>query len=135
MSAKHSNLPPLSPSETEILRLLWQLEAGTVQAVSDALPPGRTIQYATVQTLLRRLEKKGYITHTTEGKAHVFSPVVGQQRVIGVAVRSFLDKLFGGDPAPLMQYLAENNEISIQDIEKLRNIIQSDASDRKENAE
>lgn len=132
MIEKHSSLPPLSPSETEVLRLLWEMQTGTVQAVSDALPPGRNIQYATVQTLLRRLEKKGYITHTTEGKAHVFSPIIQQQRVIDTAVRSFLDKLFGGDPVPLMQYLAENNEISMQDIEILRNIIEDGQSYRKE---
>jgi predicted transcriptional regulator len=132
MSTKQKSLPPLSPSETEILRLLWQLKTGTVQAVSAALPPERTIGYATVQTLLRRLEKKGYITHITEGKAHVFSPLVKKQRVIGTAVQSFLDKLFGGDPMPLIQYLAENNDISSQDIEKLRNIIDTAQSDRKE---
>ena len=134
MSNKHDSLPPLSPSETEVLRLLWQLKSATVQAVCDILPAERTIGYATVQTLLRRLEKKGYITHITEGKAHVFSPVIQPQRVIGTAVRSFLDKLFGGDPAPLMQYLAENNAISMQDIEKLRNIIQSGEPNRKENS-
>jgi BlaI family penicillinase repressor len=133
MSEKQKHLPPLSPSETEILRILWPLKAATVQAVCAALPAGRTIGYATVQTLLRRLEKKGYIAHTTEGKAHVFAPLVQPQRVIGTAVKSFLDKLFGGDPVPLMQYLAEHNEISLDDIEKLRNIIEVSVSDRKEN--
>lgn len=132
MSPKQKSLPPLSPSETEILRLLWQLQSGTVQAVCEALPSERTIGYATVQTLLRRLEKKGYITHTVEGKAHVFLPAVQKQRVIGTAVTSFLDKLFGGDPMPLIQYLAENNEISPEDIEKLRNIIDAAESNRKE---
>lgn len=132
MAKKQTPLPSLSPSETEILSLLWKLKAATVQAVSEALPPERTIGYATVQTLLRRLEKKGYITHTTEGKAHVFSPLIKKQRVIGTAVQSFLDKLFGGDPVPLIQYLAENNEISSGDIEKLRNIIDAAQSNRKE---
>lgn len=135
MGTKQKSLAPLSPSETEILRLLWQLKSGTVQAVCAALPSGRTIGYATVQTLLRRLEKKGYITHTIEGKAHVFSPAVQKHRVIGTAVKSFLDKLFGGDPMPLIQYLAENNEISSGDIDKLRNIIDAAQSDRKENQE
>jgi predicted transcriptional regulator len=125
-------VPSISPSETEILRLLWQLKTATVQAVCEALPPERTIGYATVQTLLRRLEKKGYITHTVEGKAHVFSPVIQKQRVIGTAVRSFLDKLFGGDPLPLIQFLAENNDISRQDIEKLRNLVDDSQSNRKE---
>ena len=53
------NLPALSPSETEILRLVWQLEKATVQEVCEKLPAKRKITYATVQTLLRRLEKKG----------------------------------------------------------------------------
>lgn len=133
MTEKQASPPSISPSETEILRLLWKLKSATVQGVCEVLPPGRKIGYATVQTLLRRLEKKGYITHTTEGKAHVFSPLIKKQRVIGTAVQSFVDKLFGGDPAPLMQYLAENNEISMQDIENLRTIIASAQSDGKEN--
>ncbi len=133
MPEKQSHLPPMSPSETEILRLLWQLESGTVQDVCDVLPPGRTIQYATVQTLLRRLEKKGYITHYTEGKAHVFTPAVQPQRVIDTAVKSFLDKLFGGDPVPLIQYLTENNDMSPKEIKKLRNVIDAAESNRQEN--
>ena len=57
------NLIPLSPSETEILRIVWELDHPTVQAVCDALPEHRDIAYATVQTMLRRLEKKGYLAH------------------------------------------------------------------------
>ena len=55
------NLPSVSPAETEILRLVWQLDKATVQNVCDKLPAKRKITYATVQTLLRRLEKKGYL--------------------------------------------------------------------------
>ena len=61
-------LPAVSPAETEILRIVWQLGQGTVQKVCDRLPSKRKITYATVQTLLRRLEKKGYIKHRNEGK-------------------------------------------------------------------
>jgi len=52
-------LPTVSPAETEILRLVWQLDKATVQDVCNKLPAKRKIAYATVQTLLRRLEKKG----------------------------------------------------------------------------
>ena len=130
--SKKENLAPLSPSETEILRILWQLGSGTVQDLCDKLPDNRTITYATVQTLLRRLEKKGYITHITQGKAHVFSPLVQKNKVIGSAVRSFLDKLFGGDPVPLIQYLAQNNEITKDDLDRLNDILESADSDKKE---
>lgn len=123
-----NSLIPLSPSETEILRIVWELKKATVQEVWQALPPEREIKYATVQTLLRRLEKKGYVTHDSPGKAHVFEPVAHKKDVIGTAVSSFLDRLFGGDPVPLIQYLAENRDITKEDLEKLRNILDSNES-------
>ena len=125
---KKDELTPLSPAETEILRLIWELKSSTVQGVCDSLPTERKIAYATVQTLLRRLEKKGYVSHTLEGRAHVFRPAAQKQEVIGSAVRSFLDRLFGGDPVPLIQYLARNRDISREDIEKLRNLLDSPES-------
>jgi len=109
------NLPALSPSETEILRLVWQLGKATVQEVCDRLPAKRKIAYATVQTLLRRLENKGYLKHDVRGKAHVFFAAVKK-------VGDFLDRLFGGDPIPLMQYLAEHGKINADDIEKLKRL-------------
>ena len=123
------NLPALSPSETEILRLVWQLEKATVQEVCEKLPDKRRITYATVQTLLRRLEKKGYLKHAVSGKAHVFSAAAERDDVIGSAVGSFLDRLFGGDPVGLMHHLARHGKISEADIEKLKNIVQQDESE------
>ncbi len=115
-------LPALSPSETEILRLVWQLDKATVQDVCNKLPAKRKIAYATVQTLLRRLEKKGYLKHRIRGKAHVFFAAVKSENVIKRSVNDFLDKLFGGDPIPLMQYLAEHGKIDADDIEKLKRL-------------
>jgi len=115
-------LPALSPSETEILRLVWQLDKATVQDICDKLPAKRKIAYATVQTLLRRLEKKGYLKHIIRGKAHVFFAAVKSENVIKRSVNDFLDRLFGGDPIPLMQYLAEHGEIDASDIEKLKRL-------------
>ena len=117
------DLPALSPSETEVLRLVWQLEKASVQEVCERLPAKRSITYATVQTLLRRLEKKGYLKHTVNGKAHVFSAAVKRDHVVKRSVGDFLDRLFGGDPVPLVQYLAEHGEISADDIENLKQLI------------
>jgi predicted transcriptional regulator len=115
-------LPALSPSETEILRLVWQLDKATVQDVCDKLPARRKIAYVTVQTLLRRLEKKGYLKHYIQGKAHVFFAAVKSEKVIKRSVGDFLDRLFGGDPIPLMQYLAKHGKINADDIEKLKRL-------------
>ena len=117
------NLRAMSPAETEILRLIWQLEEATVQGVCEALPTKRRIAYKTVQTLLRRLEDKGYLKHKLEGKAHVFFPAVQREQVVKRTVLDFVDRLFGGDPRPLMQFLAEDGHVDTEDIEELRKLI------------
>jgi BlaI family penicillinase repressor len=119
-------LTPLSRAETEILTLLWDLGHGTVQEVWASLPHGRRITYATVQTLLRRMEKKGYVAHEVEGKAHVFKPIVERDEVVQRSVTDFVDRLFGGDPVPLMLRLADHAQLSRGDIEQLKKLISKD---------
>jgi predicted transcriptional regulator len=120
-------LPALSPAETEILRLVWQLESATVQEICNALPEDRSIAYATVQTLLRRLEKKGYVRHKSSGKAHVFSAAVKREKVIKQTVVEFVERLFGGDPVPLMLHLADCSHLKPEDIKRLKKSIQEKA--------
>jgi BlaI family transcriptional regulator, penicillinase repressor len=116
-------LAALSPAETEILRLVWRLGAATVQDVCDALPKKRSVTYATVQTLLRRLEKKGYIRHDVKGKAHLFCPAAKREDVIRRTVSDFVDRLFGGDPVPLMMHLADHSKLTGEDINGLKKLI------------
>jgi BlaI family penicillinase repressor len=116
----------MSPAETEILRLVWQVGQATVQQVCDQLPPKRNIAYKTVQTLLRRLEEKGYLRHKIKGKAYVFFPAVKREDVVKRTVLDFLDRLFAGDPRPLMQFLAEDGRIDAEDIERLKKLIEKE---------
>jgi len=115
--------PAMSPAETEILRLVWQLEPVSVQAICDAIGRERPANYATVQTLLRRLEKKGYVHHEVEGKAHLFSAAINRDDVVKRTVGDFVERLFGGDPLPLMLHLADQTDLNSTDIERLKNLI------------
>lgn len=117
-------LPALSPAETEILRLVWQSEPVTVQEICAALPKDRVIAYATVQTLMRRLEKKGYVKHEMQGKAHLFSAAVKRDQVIKRSVGDFIERLFGGDPLPLMLHLADHSNLAPDDFDELRRLIE-----------
>ena len=64
-------LKSMSPKETEILRLVWELNEATVQQIRDQLPADRKLAYNTVQTLLNRLEQKGYLKHRVGGRSHI----------------------------------------------------------------
>ncbi len=114
--------PATSPAETEVLRLVWESKKATVQQVYDGLPATRKITYVTVATLLRRLEEKGYVKHRVHGKAFVYTPAVKKEDVINRTIGDLVQRLFGGNPVPLMQHLALHSEISDDDIEKLRDL-------------
>jgi BlaI family penicillinase repressor len=114
--------PAMSPAETEVLRLVWDSKAATVQQVYDALPANRKVTYVTVATLLRRLEEKGYLKHRVRGKAFIYTPAVKKEDVINRTIGDLVQRLFGGNPVPLMQHLALHSEINDEDIEKLRDL-------------
>ena len=114
--------PAMSAAETEVLRLVWDAKEATVQKVYDALPAHRKVTYVTVATLLRRLEEKGYLKHRVRGKAFVYTPAVKKEEVINRTIGDLVQRLFGGNPVPLMQHLALHSEISDEDIERLREL-------------
>jgi len=119
-------LIPLSRTETEILRIVWQLEKGAVQDVYDAFPRKRRVSFATVQTLLRRLEKKGYLKHTVRGNANIYYTAVNMESVLKKTVNDFLERVFGGDPIPLMLHLAKHGKLTPEDIRKLVELIEDE---------
>ena len=114
--------PAMSPAETEVLRLVWDSKEATVQQVYDGLPTNRKVTYVTVATLLRRLEEKGYLKHRVCGKAFVYTPSAKKEEVIKRTIGDLVQRLFGGNPVPLMQHLALHSEISDEDIEKLKDL-------------
>jgi BlaI family penicillinase repressor len=114
--------PAMSPAETEILRLVWQSQEATVQEVYEALPAGRKVTYVTVATLLRRLEEKGYLKHHVRGKAFVYAPAARKEDVIRRTISDLVERLFGGNPVPLLQHLAQHSGITDEDIERLKEL-------------
>lgn len=122
--------PGLSKGEMEVARVLWGLGAGTVRQVHEAFPPERTIDFATVQTYLRRLEAKGYVQARLEGRILVYSPRVKPRTVIRQTVDDLVDRLFGGETLPLVQHLIEERGLSEQDLRQLRELL--DRLDRKQ---
>ena len=68
-----SDRPALSKGELEVARALWNLKQATVREVHEALPARNRMEFATAQTYLRRLEKKGYLKTRLEGRVRVYT--------------------------------------------------------------
>ena len=115
--------PGLSKGEMEVARVLWQLGQATVRQVHEAFPPEREIDFTTVQTYLRRLEQKGYVTGKLKARARVYAPKVKPRTVIRETIDDLVDRLFGGDALPLMRHLIEAQRISDEELAQLRELI------------
>ncbi|MBN2024644.1 MAG: BlaI/MecI/CopY family transcriptional regulator [Pirellulales bacterium] len=115
--------PAMSRGELEAARLLWELGQATVRQVHEALPPGREMDFTTVQTYLRRLAAKGYIRSWLVGRTRMYAPKVKPTTVIGETVGDLVERLFGGQTLPLVRYLIEERGIGEQDIAELRAVL------------
>jgi BlaI family penicillinase repressor len=118
--------PRLSPAESEILSLVWNIGQATVQEVHEALPKGREIVNTTVQTLLRRLEKKGYVARQRQGKAHVFWATVEKEEVVDRSVKELAENHFQGDTSGLLLYIAKHGTLKEEDIARLRQLLDTE---------
>ena len=123
--------PALSKSEFEIAKLIWELGEGTVGQIYEALPGDRQIDYTTVQTYIRRLETKGYLTSRREGRNKIYRAKVRPGQVIGETVRDFMDRLFDGNVTHFVRHLIDQQAISEEELSQLRELIdtQQDAED------
>ena len=115
--------PALSKGEMEVARILWELGSATVRQVFEAFPANREIDFTTVQTYLRRLESKGYVNASLDGRTRVYTPRVKPQTVIRETLDDLVDRLFGGESLPLMRHLIEDRGISDADVAELRQLL------------
>jgi BlaI family penicillinase repressor len=115
--------PALSKGELEVARVLWELKKATVREVFEAIPVDRGLEFATVQTYLRRLESKGYVKADLDGRVRVYSPRVRPATVIRETVGDLVDRLFAGETLPLMRHLIEDRRVSADELAELRDLI------------
>src|SRR5262245_23985785 len=116
--------PALSKGEMEVVRVLWALQKASVREVYEAFPADRQIDFATVQTYLRRLEAKGYVSGKMPGRTRIYSAKVQPRRVIRQTIDDLVERLFGGETLPLMRHLIEDHGASAQELAELRQLIE-----------
>ena len=117
--------PQEAPSEAElaVLQVLWERGEATRRDITDVLyPGGGPAHYTTVQKLLERLERKGYVRRTDSAAVRTFTALVGrdeliQQRLLDVA------KLCGGSLTPLLMNLVRTKPLTPQELNELRELV------------
>ena len=116
----------LLPTDAELLILdaLWELGEGTVEDVVNRLPSNPRANYKTVQTLLRIMENKGFVKHTTRGRAFVFMSCVTRDEIGRVSAKRLVDRNFQGSHTAMLMNLLDSNHIKEDELDALERLIQ-----------
>jgi BlaI family penicillinase repressor len=114
----------LTDAEAEVMAVLWRLRKASVGAVMTAMNATRSVTYSTVQTMLRILETKGYVTHDKVARAFVYEPVIDERQARRRALRHLVRRLFDGSPSLLVLNVLEDEEIDAAEREQLRKLIE-----------
>ena len=100
-----STLPPLGDLEHELLTILWNGQEMT--ATDVRLKVARDLKDATIRTVLRRLEEKGYVTHTVESGTFFYRPKESADSAAADALKGILDRFCGGSIERALQALVD----------------------------
>jgi BlaI family transcriptional regulator, penicillinase repressor len=110
----------LTEAELRIMDILWSRGSGTVQEVLDSITQKPSLAYNSVLTTIRILEKKGYLKHLKDGRAHVYTPVVGQKEATRSEIRHLVKRFFRNSHEQLVLNLLEEQGLDADDIGRLR---------------
>lgn len=119
-----SRSPALTDAEARVMTVLWQRNTATVADVLAALKKKRAVTYSTVQTILRILEAKGYVSHEKVARAFVYRPRVDEHQARRRALRHLVGRLFNGSPSLLVLNVLEDDQIDGEELMRLKKLIE-----------
>jgi len=115
---------PLSEAQLEIMNVVWSRGEVTVTEVWKVLCKSRKVARNTVQTLITRLEEKGWLKHMEEGNRFLYSAVPKKSKVLGQMVSQLVETAFEGSAEDLMLALLDSRGISGEEAQQIRRMIE-----------
>lgn len=114
----------ITDTELAVLRQLWRRDESTIRELTDALyPDGGHSHYATVQSLLDRLQAKGFVDREKDGRLNRYRASVSRSELAGRRLRATADALFDGSMAPLLTHLVDHADFSPEEVTALRELV------------
>lgn len=108
----------LTRAEEDIMQIIWQLERCLVKDIIEAMGQD-DIPHSTIASVVRILEKKGFVGHKAYGKTHEYFPIISKEDYAQSNLSSMMDKYFGGSPQNLVSFLVEKDRLGLQELNEL----------------
>ena len=115
----------LTKAEEQIMQILWKLEEGFVNDVIEKIPDPKPA-YNTVSTIVRILEKKGFVDHKAYGKTHLYFPLISKKAYTRAFMKNFMGSYFGNSFREMVSFFAKEDNMSIGEIEELMDEVKKD---------
>jgi BlaI family transcriptional regulator, penicillinase repressor len=119
----------LTEAELRVMKVLWGKGSGTVQQVLDSIEERPVLAYNSVLTIIRILERKGYLKHIKDGRAHVYAPVVRQEEATRSEIRRLASRFFGNSREDLVLNILQERGIEAEELVRLRKMLDRSAAD------
>jgi predicted transcriptional regulator len=108
------------------MNVLWLKGSGSVQQILDGLPTRPCLAYNSVLTTVRILEKKGYVKHVKDGRAHIYLPMVGRKEATRFEIRHLVNRFFENSHELLVMNILEDSSIDAEEIQRLRKLVEEE---------
>ena len=114
----------LTEAELRIMDVLWLKGSGTVQLILDSLSEKPPLAYNSVLTTIRVLERKGYIKHSKDGRAHLYAPSVGRKQATRSEIRHLVGRFFKNSHEQLVLNILEDRGVEAEELDRLREMLE-----------
>jgi BlaI family transcriptional regulator, penicillinase repressor len=112
----------LTEAELRIMDVLWRRGSGTVQQVLDWLPSA--LAYNSILTTIRILERKGYVKHVKDGRAHIYDPIIGRKEATRSEIRHLVGRFFRNSHEALVLNILQDEAIDAEELTRLREMLE-----------
>ena len=107
------------------MHAVWDSGPSSVETVHQIVSRKRDLKEATVRTLLRRLEHKGYLRHEEEGRAYVYHAIEPSRGIAARAVRQIIDRFCQGSVEELVSGMVDSKVLSVSEMKRLEEFVRS----------
>jgi len=120
----------LTRAEEQIMHVLWALKKAYVKDIVERLPSPKPA-YNTVSTIVRILEKKGFVDHEAFGKTHLYRPLVAKEDYTQAFLKHFVKDYFGDSFQELVSSFARDRNLSVSELEEILTVLRSEIKKQK----
>lgn len=125
----YNKMQKLTKAEEQVMQIIWDLNTCMVsevlEKIGDPKPP-----HSTISSVVRILEKKGFLTHKAYGRTYVYSPIITRDAYSKFALGKMANNFFGGSVKRLVSFLVKENDLDLSEISELLNDLEQSEDDK-----